>query len=68
MHQLLEHQIMWFILLGFIGCGIFFCCFRYLCFPFWRERHNKNRIIPTAKSMIMVNPMRIQQEKIMRII
>ena len=68
MHQLLEHQIMWLILLGFILCGILFCCYTRFITPFWRERHNKNRIIPTAKSMIMVNPMRIQQEKIMRII
>jgi hypothetical protein len=67
MHQLFEHKIMWFILLGFIGCIILFCCFRCYIVPYWRERTKKNQVEPTQPN-IMVNPMRIKQEKIMRMI
>jgi hypothetical protein len=67
MHQLFEHKIIWFIILGFIGCIILFCCFRRYIVPSWRERNNRIQIKP-AEPNIMVNPMRIKQEKIMRII
>ena len=67
MHQLFEHKIILFIVLGFIGCIILFCCFRRYIVPSWREGNNIIQIKP-AESIIMVNPMRIKQEKIMRMI
>ena len=67
MQHLFEHKIILFIILGFIGCGILFCCFRRYIVPSWRERNNRIQIKP-AEPNIMVNPMRIKQEKIMRII
>lgn len=68
MHQLFEHKIMWFIILGLIFCGILFCCFTRFMMPYWRERAQRIQIKPAAEPNIMVNPMRIKQEKIMRII
>ncbi len=67
MHQIFEHKITLFIVLGFIGCIILFCCFRRYIVPSWRERIKRIQIKP-AEPNIMVNPMRIKQEKIMRII
>lgn len=67
MYQISQHKIIWFIILGFIGCIILFCCFRRYIVPSWRERNNRIKIRP-AESIIMVNPMRIKQEKIMRMI
>ena len=67
MHQLFEHKIILFIVLGFIGCIILFCCFTRFMIPYWRERAQRIQIKP-AEPNIMVNPMRIKQEKIMRII
>ena len=61
--RLLEYKI----ILGLLGCIILFCCFRCYIIPFWRERKNIIRIKP-EESIIMVNPMRIKQEKIMRMI
>ena len=68
MHQIFEYKIIVFIILGFIGCIILFCCFRRFIIPSWRERNKRIRIKPVAEPTIMVNPMRIKQEKIMRII
>jgi hypothetical protein len=67
MHQIFEYKIILFIVLGFIGCIILFWCFRRYIVPSWRERNNRIQIKP-AEPNIMVNPMRIKQEKIMRII
>ena len=67
MHQIFEHKITLFIVLGFIGCIILFCCFRRYIVPSWRERIKRIQIKP-AEPNIMVNPMRIKQEKIMRMI
>lgn len=67
MHPRFENNILWFILLGFILCGILFCCYTRFMIPYWRERAKRIRIEPTQPN-IMVNPMRIKQEKIMRMI
>ena len=68
MHQIFEHKIISFIILGLILCGIFFCCFMRFIIPYWRERVKRIQIKPVAEPNIMVNPMRIKQEKIMRMI
>ena len=67
MHQIFEHKIIVFIILGLFGCGILFCCFMRFIIPSWRERIKRIQIKP-AEPNIMVNPMRIKHEKIMRII
>ena len=67
MHQIYEHKFISFVILGIILVLILFCCFRCYIIPSWRERTKRNRIKP-EESIIMVNPMRIKQEKIMRMI
>jgi len=65
MHQISEYKFMLFVILSIILCIILFCCFRCYIVPSWRERNNR---IKPAESIILVNPMRIKHEKIMRVI
>jgi len=51
-----------YILLG-LGLVGLICCL-----PRWRERRNQRRITPKVEHRIMVNPMRIETEKIVRMI
>ena len=51
------------VLMGLTGC-IFYLC----CLPFWRERRNKIQVTPISEHPVMINPMRIKAEKIMRMI
>ena len=48
--------------------GLISCIFCFYCLPRWRERMNKMRIKPMAEPTNMVNPMRIETEKIARMI
>ena len=55
--------LMVLVLMVFISCIFYFCCL-----PRWRERRNKIQITPMVEHRIMVNPMRIKTEKVMRMI
>ena len=68
MHQIFEYKIIVFIVLGLFVCMILFCCVRRFIIPSWRERIKIIRITPVTEPTIMVNPMRIKHEKIMRMI
>ncbi len=57
-----------YILLGLGLVGLIICIFCCCCLPRWRERRNQRRITPKVEHRIMVNPMRIETEKVMRMI
>ena len=48
--------------------ALYVCIFIYCKRTYWRERNNNIQIVPIVEPTIMVNPMRIKQEKIMRMI
>lgn len=68
MHDYFGTKPFIYILLGLVLSGITGCIFCLCCLPRWRERRNKRRILPRVEHRIMVNPMRIKTEKIMRMI
>ena len=69
MHDYFGTKPFIYILFGLLLSGIIGCIFCLCCLPVWRERRkNKIQIVPMKEYPVMVNPMRIKTEKILRLI
>ena len=68
MHEYFFTQPFIYILMVLLLIGLISCIFCFCCRPLWRERMNEMRIKPIAEPTNMVNPMRIETEKIARMI
>ena len=68
MHEYFFTQPFIYILMVLVLIGLISCIFCFCCWPLWRERMNEMRIKPMAEPTNMVNPMRIETEKIARMI
>ena len=68
MHDYYLSKPLLYILMVLVLMGLISCIFCFCCLPLWRERMNKMRIKPITEPTNMVNPMRIETEKIARMI
>ena len=66
MNRILENETVLYIIASSFGVGICSCCLIHLCRLKWREIQRNRQIKP--QETLFVNPLRIKEEKILRII
>jgi len=66
MNHLLENETVLYIIVSSVGVGICSCYLIHLCRSKWRENKRNRQIKP--QETLFVNPLRIKEEKILRMI